>query len=480
MEKRFIHALMLLYAAPTAHLQQLAVHVSPLGDDANSGRTESQPLRSLAAARDAARQLQSQRRPNDIVTVHLSRGAHRLLEPLVLTPLDSHTEWVGCEEEEEEGTSPPASRVSSWISGGWSVPEACWQSVDLASVTHRRSSPADSILNINSKGVPMVLACDVEGFWKSEKHTFPLPEFRTLRVGDRLMRSATFPPTDVMHQSGWLVVRDSRLIAHNSRGYAGGDGTWRIDLMRFDGDDVPYWITQGPGGDHASERNSSDPVPAWRVLVQPRNRWGSFFTHMRPVRNGFFDIECPRNVESTLSNTAQSLGRIANTRGFVRGCSSYDAAVRQGARFVAHRNDGTVFESRLTVTLSMCRVRIIGHVEALRQGTWAMQRNTTVLGGTDHARQFITRRLSNGCLCYREHLICLFGLPIQTNFVCRQSPCRFSIEPWQFRAIFQGWKEAIFQAACHYGFSCSLRFFTRHPPQVSPGNLAHSDWFYRC
>lgn len=76
---RFAAALALLAAAPAAEF-----HVSPAGDDGNSGSAAA-PFRTLVAARDAARKFVGK----ETVTVRVADGVHYLPETLVLNPADS-------------------------------------------------------------------------------------------------------------------------------------------------------------------------------------------------------------------------------------------------------------------------------------------------------------------------------------------------------------------------------------------------------
>lgn len=72
-------ALLCACAAPAAEF-----HVSPAGDDANSGSAAA-PFRTLAAARDAARKFAGK----EAVAVRVADGVHYLPETLVFTPADS-------------------------------------------------------------------------------------------------------------------------------------------------------------------------------------------------------------------------------------------------------------------------------------------------------------------------------------------------------------------------------------------------------
>ena len=83
--------LALALASGCAHLpwdsQDTALHVSPAGDDAASG-SAAHPLKTLAAARMAARRAKADARP---VTIHLHGGTYYQAEPLVLSAEDSGT-----------------------------------------------------------------------------------------------------------------------------------------------------------------------------------------------------------------------------------------------------------------------------------------------------------------------------------------------------------------------------------------------------
>ena len=63
------------------------IHVSPIGNDTNPGTTAA-PVKSLAAARDAARHFAG----NEPVTVHVADGIYYLPETLVFTAVDSGSE----------------------------------------------------------------------------------------------------------------------------------------------------------------------------------------------------------------------------------------------------------------------------------------------------------------------------------------------------------------------------------------------------
>ena len=60
------------------------IHVAPTGNDTNPG-TVSAPLKSLAAARDAARPYTGK----EAVTVHVADGSYYLPETMIFTPADS-------------------------------------------------------------------------------------------------------------------------------------------------------------------------------------------------------------------------------------------------------------------------------------------------------------------------------------------------------------------------------------------------------
>ena len=76
----------MLAAALVASTQAAEFHVSPAGDDTQPGTREA-PLRSLAAARDAARAFAGRER----VTIHVADGTYHLPETLVFGPQDSGT-----------------------------------------------------------------------------------------------------------------------------------------------------------------------------------------------------------------------------------------------------------------------------------------------------------------------------------------------------------------------------------------------------
>ena len=63
------------------------IHVSPSGNDAQAG-TQSAPLKTLAAARDAVRN----RAGKEPVTIHVGDGVYYLPETLLFTPRDSGSE----------------------------------------------------------------------------------------------------------------------------------------------------------------------------------------------------------------------------------------------------------------------------------------------------------------------------------------------------------------------------------------------------
>ncbi|MCX7699489.1 MAG: hypothetical protein N2039_01295, partial [Gemmataceae bacterium] len=101
------------------------IHVSPDGDDRWSGRLplpradrSDGPKATLTAARDAARSLP--RSPDRPARIILANGIHRVTEPLLLDPRDSHTIF-----EAAEGARPV-------VSGGkpitdWRVePDGTW------------------------------------------------------------------------------------------------------------------------------------------------------------------------------------------------------------------------------------------------------------------------------------------------------------------------------------------------------------------
>jgi len=75
--------ILLLVAAPVAAAE---IHVSPTGDDGNSGTAE-RPLRTFAAAQQAARKMNAQ-------TVLFHAGTYYLPEPIVITPEDSGTTYA--------------------------------------------------------------------------------------------------------------------------------------------------------------------------------------------------------------------------------------------------------------------------------------------------------------------------------------------------------------------------------------------------
>lgn len=93
-----------------------ALHVcSARGDDANSG-TAAAPLRTLPAARDAARRLRAGIDTTTTVDIVLhSTGVHHLAAPLVLDGRDSHTRYIaapGGDVLVSGGVSLPAAAVS--------------------------------------------------------------------------------------------------------------------------------------------------------------------------------------------------------------------------------------------------------------------------------------------------------------------------------------------------------------------------------
>ncbi|UCH36268.1 MAG: right-handed parallel beta-helix repeat-containing protein [Armatimonadota bacterium] len=90
-------------------------HVSPGGDDANSG-TERAPFRTLARARDAVREKIAQRLTRD-VTVLLRGGVYELDEPVVFGPEDSGTDEHSITYAAYPGESPIISggrRIAGW------------------------------------------------------------------------------------------------------------------------------------------------------------------------------------------------------------------------------------------------------------------------------------------------------------------------------------------------------------------------------
>jgi len=97
--------LAILTAGP-AFAAQTELFLSPTGNDSNPG-TKAQPLKTLQAARDAARKLKTDQK----VIISLEQGIYNLTEPLILTSQDS-----GCQE------NPMLYRASSAnkaiISGG--------------------------------------------------------------------------------------------------------------------------------------------------------------------------------------------------------------------------------------------------------------------------------------------------------------------------------------------------------------------------
>lgn len=69
-----------------AHVRGVDIHVDPAGDDSNAGTLEA-PLRTLAAAQQAVRQVKASH--EDGVTVYLHGGTFKITETLVFTPEDS-------------------------------------------------------------------------------------------------------------------------------------------------------------------------------------------------------------------------------------------------------------------------------------------------------------------------------------------------------------------------------------------------------
>ena len=99
------------------------------GDDANAGTARS-PLRTLHAARDAARRARLEGGAG-AATVHLAAGTH-VLPPattLVLSPDDANTTWSGADGEAEQSVAGMNVSRRTWISGGWHVPPGCWERV---------------------------------------------------------------------------------------------------------------------------------------------------------------------------------------------------------------------------------------------------------------------------------------------------------------------------------------------------------------
>lgn len=92
------------------------VHVSPAGDDANSGASADQPVKTLPKARDLARQAGAG------TTVSLAGGTYQLTAPLTLDATDSGVTWTAA-----PGARPVISGglpVTGWKKNGslWSAP----------------------------------------------------------------------------------------------------------------------------------------------------------------------------------------------------------------------------------------------------------------------------------------------------------------------------------------------------------------------
>src|SRR6266516_715712 len=116
----------LLVALPAGAATQATVYVSPGGNDANTGTSASQPVKTLQRARDIVRTL-NQGMTGDLV-VSLANGTYQLSQPLTLDAQDSGTGghrviWTAA-----SGARPVISGgvpITGWTSGSggiWSAP----------------------------------------------------------------------------------------------------------------------------------------------------------------------------------------------------------------------------------------------------------------------------------------------------------------------------------------------------------------------
>lgn len=104
---------MLLLGNVHASCASYEIHVSPHhGDDTNSGLQQS-PLRTLIAARDAARRMHSPSPASTVNVVLHAEGVHHLAGPLLLDARDSHTNFLAA-----------AGEGDVLVSGGIRVDEA--------------------------------------------------------------------------------------------------------------------------------------------------------------------------------------------------------------------------------------------------------------------------------------------------------------------------------------------------------------------
>ena len=121
-------------ATSAAGTSAITVHVcATRGDDTNSGLEVQAPLRTLLAARNAARRLHSSADRAVEIVLH-AVGTHHLSEPLVLDARDSHTSFISA-----------AGEGSVLVSGGVSV--------DAAAVSPRRGHAGQFQANLTALGL---------------------------------------------------------------------------------------------------------------------------------------------------------------------------------------------------------------------------------------------------------------------------------------------------------------------------------------
>ena len=238
------------------------------GDDTlNDGGTRAAPLRTLHAARDAARDL----REGDVrVTVELAAGVHRLPygEPLELGLEDSNTLWRGAGFSESDDDSADAGsagaglgfnasspRLASWISGGFHVPPACWARAEGFAASN--GTNGTWVCNLRAAGLPLALAT---------RH------FRSLRVGGHLASEARWPDAEPGRpwSSGWLFVEAATYFDTHPP-------SWVVMLDRARTarhGALPAWLTDATGATNWTLA---------KVKVVPKFGWNDYEATVAPA-----------------------------------------------------------------------------------------------------------------------------------------------------------------------------------------------------